>query len=231
MAKDILVIDSDFKNYRRIQASLQDVSTNVYYAATMQDGIKEMMKHDFCLIIIDVFLSSGCGQTLIGAIRAKIPAPMIVLSGQFSTDDNVLARQSVPYDFISKKYEIEECLARTQALMWRHYELNHIIQHSYAIVGPEGEGIMIDTERRLVIMQGNEVELTQKEYEILVYLFKNRNIVLTYTQIYLAVWHEDYLGDSDTISFHICKLRKKLCNGFIIQSIRGIGYRLKLKVS
>lgn len=225
MTKDILVIDSDFENYKAIQENLQDESTAVHYTATIQEGLHKMMLHNYSLIIMDVLLSETSGHDVIAAMREKRPMPILVLSEQASIEDKVLALKNGADDFLQKPYDLDECLARAQALMRRYTELNHIAQRGYAIV--THQDVMIDTGKRVVYVDGDEVSLTRKEFELLIYFLKNRNRVLTYEQIYDAIWHEEYWGNNTAIFNHIRKLRRKLGADNLFESVHGVGYRLK----
>lgn len=224
MTKDILVIDGDFENYKEIQTNLQDENTEVHYSESIPEGLHKMMLHNYSLIIMDVLLSETGGHDVISAMREKRPMPILILSEQASIEDKVLALKNGADDFLEKPYELDECLARAQALMRRYTELNHIPQRGYAFV--THEDVFIDTARRIVYVEGKVIELTRKEYELLIYFIKNRSQVLTYEQIYLAVWHEEYFGNNGTIFYHIRQLRKKLEMQAIIESVHGVGYRL-----
>lgn len=225
MTKDVLVIDSDFENYKEIQRNLQDGNTEVHYSKTISEGLHKMMTHNYSLIIMDVLLSENGGHDVISVIREKRPMPILVLSEQASTEDKVLALKNGADDFLEKPYDLDECLARAQALMRRYTELNHVTQRGYAFV--TYEDVFIDTARRIVYAESRKIELTRKEYDLLIYFMKNRSQVLTYEQIYRAVWHEDYFGENSTIFYHIGQLRKKLNMKAVIESVHGVGYRLK----
>ena len=229
MLKNVLVIDGDIENYKEIQANLQDATTNVHYADTVQAGLHQILINNYCLIIMDVLLSVGGGHDVIMQMREHTPMPILALSEQSSTQDKVLALNAGADDFLEKPYDMDECLARARALLRRYTELNHISQRSYALVCHED--MIIDTARRVVVIEGREIQLVHKEYELLVYFIKNRGIVLAYEQIYEAVWHESYFCNNKTIIFHVGQLRRKLGSAVNIQSIPRIGYCLKLNAS
>ena len=229
MIKDILVIDGDFENYRQIEANLQDDSTKVHHCATIQDGLREMQRRPFCLIIMDVLLSECGGHEVIVAMRERSPIPILALLEQANTADKVLALHAGADDFLAKPYDMEECLARARALLRRYTELNHITGRGYALVCHED--MMIDTARRMVSVAGKEVELTRKEYEMILLFIKNCGIVLSYEQIYLAVWKEDYLEDNTTIFNHIRNLKRKLGRDDLFEAVHGFGYRLKKSIT
>lgn len=219
----ILVIGRDLATCKEIKYSLQDGTTDVYYTMSVEEAIHMMQRKLYTLIILDAYLSQDGGITLIQQIRQMNPMPILALSESTSTADKVAALKCGADDFLSKPFDLEECLARAQALMRRYTQLNHITERNYALVS-HGD-LMLDTARRQVTVGSEKVSLTRKEYDILLYFLKNRNRVLTFEQIYNAVWHEEYLMDNSTIFYHVGNLRKKL-NADWIESVYGIGYRI-----
>ena len=149
------------------------------------------------------------------------PLPILALSETASTADKVAALKCGADDFLNKPYDLEECLARAQALMRRYTQLNHISGRNYALVSHGN--LMLDTARRQVTVGNEKIILTKKEYDLLLYFIKNSNRVLTFEQIYNAVWHEEYLMDNSTIFYHVGNLRKKIKADWI-ESQYGVGY-------
>ena len=217
----VLVIDSDLSTCKEIKYNLQDNLTDVYYTQSVDEAIHKMQKENYSLVIIDACLSQNGGTALIQQLRQMNPMPILALSETASTADKVAVLQCGADDILNKPYELEECLARAQALMRRYTQLNHITERNYALVS-HGD-LMLDTARRLVSIGSEKVVLTRKEYDILLYFLKNRNRVLTFEQIYCAVWHEEYLMDNAPIFFHIGNLRRKLKADWI-ETKYGVGY-------
>ena len=121
-------------------------------------------------------------------------------------------------DYISKPFEIVELLARIETVLRRFDKAVNIINYG---------DIRIDTESRIVTKNGNTVNLTIKEFDLLLYLSQNRNKALYRTQIYAHVWESDCLGDSRTVDLHIQRLRKKLSLENVLVPVYKIGYRLE----
>lgn len=220
----VLIIDQDMAICKEIKYSLQDDTTDVYYTQSVEEAIHMMQKKVYTLIILDVCLSQDGGTALIQQIRQMNPLPILALSETANTADKVAALKMGADDFLHKPYDLEECLARAQALMRRYTQLNHITERSYALVC-HGD-LLLDTARRQVLVGQEKVVLTRKEYDILLYFLKNRNRVLTYEQIYTAVWREEYFTDNSTIFFHVGNLRKKLKADWI-ESRYGVGYFIR----
>lgn len=219
---NVLVIDSDLSICKEIKNNLQDETTNVYYTQVVEVAIQMLKKEYYTLVILDVCLSKNGGA--IQQIRQINSLPILALSETADVGDKIACFKMGVDDFLHKPYDLEECLARAQALMRRYTQLNHITESGYALVSHGN--LLLDTARRQVLIGEEKVELTRKEYDILLYFLKNRNRVLTYEQIYTSVWQEEYLIDNSTIFFHVRNLRKKLKADWI-ESRYGVGYLIR----
>lgn len=217
----VLVIDDDLATCKEIKYNLQDETTDVYYTQFVEEAMHMIHKKPYTLVIVNVCLSQKDGMTLIQQIRKMNSLPILVLSETASIAERVAALKSGADDFLNKPYDLEECLARARALMRRYTQLNQIFERGHTLISYGN--LLLDTARRQVLVGEEKVILTRKEYDILLYFVKNRNRVLTYEQIYTAVWHEEYLTDNSTIFFHVGKLRKKLKADWI-ESRYGVGY-------
>lgn len=217
----VLVVDNDLSTCKEIKYNLQDDMTDVYYTQSIEEALHMMQKEQYTLIILDACLSQSNGTTLIQQIRQMNPLPILVLSETASTADKVSVLKVGSDDFLHKPYDLEECLARAQALMRRYIQLNHITERGYALVSHGN--LLLDTARRQVLVGEEKVILTRKEYALLLYFIKNRNRILTFEQIYQAVWKEEYLSDNLTIFFHVGNLRRKLKADWI-ESSYDVGY-------
>lgn len=225
MKKGVLVIDSGLAVFGAVREHLQDETTQVYHAVSTEEALKKLRTNHYCLIILDVLLSDGSANEVIMEIRKLRPMPIFVLSEQASAAERIMALKCGADDCMEKTDDFEECLVRAQSLLRRYTELNHLSQHGYAVVSHEG--LLLDTSSRIVSVDGSEVSLSPKEYNILLYLLKNRNHIMSFEQIYTAVWNQPFVDDNATIFYHVGNLRKKLGSPDWIESIYGVGYRLK----
>ena len=216
----VMVIGGDLFTCKEIKYNLQDDTTTVFYTQSIEEAVHMMQKEPYSLVIIDSCLSQTGGTEIIQQIRYINPLPILALSETASTADKVAALQCGADDFLEKPYELEECLARAQALIRRYTQLNHITGRTYALVS-HGD-LLLDTARRQVSVAGKKVKLTKTEYAILLYFLKNRNRVLTYEQIYNAVWNEEYFMDNATIFYHVGNLRRKLGADWVVSEY-GVG--------
>ena len=184
-----------------------------------------MRQRRFGLIVIDLSLSETAGHSVIAALREMQPMPILILSESVTTSAKVAALKNGADDYLEKPYELELCLAKAQTLLRRYTELNHIAERGYAVVCHEQ--LLLDTARRTVCFNGEEIKLSKKEYDLLFYLIKHKNQVLTYEQIYEAVWNDVYMNDKGTIFYQIGQIRRKLGSADLIEAVQGVGYRLK----
>lgn len=225
MKREILVIDQGLEIYHHIKENFSSDTVNVCHEPTPETGIFRMQQKNFSLIIIDLHLSETAGHEVITVLREMQPMPILILSESTNTIAKVMALKNGADDYLEKPYDLEICLAKAQALMRRYTELNHIAERSYAVVCHEQ--LLLDTAKRMVCFNGNELKLSKKEYELLLYLLHHKNRVLTYEQIYEAVWDDAYLNDKSAIFYQIGQLRRKLGDAELIESVHGVGYRVK----
>lgn len=224
MKKEILVIDRDEEVFEHIRDAFENEVISVSHVYTAEEGLFRMRMENYSLIIMDVALSEQSGREVIAAMRDLQPMPILILSESASTQERVAALNHGADDFLAKPYELDEYLAKAQALLRRYTELNHIAARGYAFVSHDK--LLLDTARRTVLVDGEEVALSKKEFDVLHYLLKHRNQVLTYEQIYETVWNDIYMEDKSTIFFQIKQLRRKLGDPELIKSVHGIGYRI-----
>ena len=148
--------------------------------------------------------------------------PIIMLTARAEEQDELFGFELGVDEYITKPFSPKILVARVEALLKRSMpEVKEL--KSY-------DGIVIDNEGRTVTVDGKQVELSFREYELLKYLLDNENIALSRDKILNTVWNYDYYGDSRTIDSHIKKIRHKLGKkGKHIQTIRGIGYKFEIK--
>ena len=169
------------------------------------------------LILLDIMLPDIDGYDLIEYIK-QFDIPVIFVSAKTSVADRVKGLKLGAEDYISKPFELEELLARIETVLRRYHKVENIIE-----IGR----IKIDTLQHIVLLDGNPVPLPIKEYELLLFLVKNKNIALYRETIFEQVWQEPYLGNTRTIDLHIQRLKKKLDLDDAIEAIYKVGYKFK----
>ena len=224
MDKCILVVDDE----QRMRKLIKDFLTaKGYKILEAEDGEKalevyEKNKNQINLILLDVMMPKLDGWSVLRQIRQDSKIPIIMLTARGEEQDELFGFELGVDEYISKPFSPKILVARVEAILKRTNQTNTEIT--------EYGGIEIDKEGRTVKVDGKLVELSLREYELLVYLVDNKNIALSRDKILNNVWNYDYYGDSRTIDSHIKKIRHKLGKkGKYIKTIRGIGYKFEIK--
>ena len=177
------------------------------------------------LMVLDINLPDGDGFSLFRALRARADVPALFLSARDADADRLFGLGLGADDYLTKPFAIEELLARMR-VAFKHSEGSNIAKKTILQV----QNLEIDTEKRMVTVDGKVVDLTKKEYELLTYLVQNKNIVLTREQILNEVWGYSYIGETNVVDVYIRYLRAKIDEAFgkkYILTIRGVGYYVK----
>lgn len=226
MKKRVLILDDDLDVCRQIKYALQNVTTDVYYALSVVEGIRRFMEQDYCLVIMDIALSEADGQELLKTMRKAKTIPILVLSSKPGQEAKLSAYQAGAHVYMEKPYEIEECLAQAEALMDLYVNLKKPEERSYTLAF--GMDLMIDPDRRVVTLSGEELKLTRKEFDLLFCLASHAGQVLSREQLYERIWNnENTYNIDESVKSHIKTLRRKLtaANREYIKNVWGIGYR------
>ncbi len=220
----ILVVDDESRMRKLIKDFLIQKNFNVLEAEDGEKALEvfELEKEKIKLILLDVMMPKLDGWSVLRQIRQESKVPIVMLTARGEEQDELFGFELGVDEYISKPFSPKILVARVEALLKRSG-------------GDEKEvkdfgGIIIDTEGRTVKVDGKEIELSLREYELLKYLLENENIALSREKILNTVWNYDFYGDSRTIDSHIKKVRHKLGKkGKYIQTIRGVGYKFEIK--
>ena len=196
------------------------LTTAGYAALEMSDGrtlIETLEQGGIDLILLDVMLPGEDGFTLLDKIR-RYQVPVIFVSARSQLADKVQALQAGADDYITKPFEMMELLARVESVLRRTGRKNSVLKF---------QNLTIDEDQRQVYGPAGVIELTPKEFDLFVFLIRNRNIALYREEILEKVWHDDYEGTTRTVDMHIASLRKKLGLSKQIVLVYKIGYRLE----
>lgn len=184
------------------------------------DGLEalECLKQDaYSLVILDIMLPGLDGFALMQYVPENTPVIFLTAMGNLS--DRVKGLKLGADDYIVKPFETVELLARIEAVLRRTRRSLNIFSL---------DNTVINLESRVVTVDGNEVELTLREYELLEILIKNKNMALSREKLLKLAWEYDYLGETRTVDVHIQKLRKKLNWENRIKTVYKMGYRLEV---
>lgn len=170
------------------------------------------------LILLDVMLPGIDGFELMEYL-APLEIPVIFITAKNSVKDRVKGLKLGADDYIVKPFEIAELLARMETVLRRYHKTETRIALG---------DVSVDTQSRVVTRGGKPVNLTAKEYALLLFFLQNKNIALFRETIYERVWENDYMGDSRTVDLHVQRLRKKLGWEDRISAVYKVGYRLEV---
>lgn len=179
-------------------------------------GLLDENRYD--LILLDIMLPGADGYELMDYIK-NFEIPVIFITAKTRLEDKVKGFKLGADDYITKPFELAELTARVEAVLRRYYKMQDKIS---------AVGIEIDTLSRTVRKDGEPVELTAKEYELLLLFLRNRNIALYRERIYEEVWGGEFDSDSRTVDIHVARLKRKIGLDRFIVSVRGVGYRLEV---
>lgn len=213
----VLLIEDEQNIASFIKMELEYEGYKVDISNDGKEGLDKALNQKYDLIILDLMIPTLNGLEVCRRLRKSKNVPIIMLTARDSVMDRVSGFQMGADDYIIKPFAIEELLARIEALLRRvnsSNSFNNII---------EFKDIVINIESRTVKCGGEEINLTTKEYELLVYLVRNNNKVLTRDYLIENIWGYDYDGENNVVDVYIRHLRSKLNNDYI-QTVRGFGY-------
>lgn len=220
----ILIVDDESRMRKLIKDFLLAKGYSILEA---EDGEKALQifeenSEKISLILLDVMMPKLDGWSVLRQIRQTSKVPIIMLTARGEEQDELFGFELGVDEYISKPFSPKILVARVEAILKRTQGDTKEIK--------DFGGIEIDKKGRTVTVDGKVLELSLREYELLVYLVENENIALSRDKILNNVWNYDYYGDSRTIDSHIKKIRHKLGKkGKYIKTIRGVGYKFEVK--
>lgn len=224
MAK-ILIIEDESKIARFIELELKYEGYEVEIAFDGRSGLEQGLKKDIDLILLDVMLPNLSGIEVCRRIRMESSVPIIMLTAKDDVTDKVAGLDIGADDYMTKPFAIEELLARIRVALNR----NSKPSHGKVDILQIGE-LKLNLTSYSAFYGEEELSLTKKEYELLEYLIKNKNIALTREQMLNNVWDYEYLGDTNVVDVYIRYLRQKIDDKYgihLISTVRGVGYIIK----
>ena len=220
----VLIVDDESRMRKLIKDLLAQKGYGILEASDGEEALQvfEENQNKINLILLDVMMPKLDGWSVLRQIRQSSKVPIIMLTARGEEQDELFGFELGVDEYISKPFSPKILVARVEAILKRtNPEAKKIKDYG---------GIVIDPEGRTVTVDGKEIELSLREYELLKYLVDNENIALSRDKILNNVWNYDYYGDSRTIDSHIKKIRHKLGKkGKYIETIRGIGYKFEVK--
>ena len=214
----ILIIEDDAAIAHLMESTLRREQYNTIWAADGVQGADLFETGHFDLILLDLMLPGISGFELLEYfVPSKVP--VIIISAMGQVENRIKGLKMGADDFLVKPFQIGELLARVESVLRRTGKKETTFSC---------EEVTVDCDSRVVLKNGQEVELTAKEFDLLTVLIRNRNVALSLCFLYESVWQEEYTGETRTLDNHIQRLRKKLGWNDKIQTVFRIGYRLKM---
>lgn len=218
-ALKILVVDDEGRMRKLVHDFLAKAGYRILEA---EDGAEALdifwANKDIALVILDVMMPKLNGYEVLKEIRTYSKIPVVMLTARGEEHDELLGFELGVDEYISKPFSPKILVARVQALLRRNMGEtdNKLLQ-----VG----SIILNKTAHTVTINGRDVELSYKEFELLTYFMENKGIALSRDKILNSVWNYDYFGDARTIDTHVKKLRSKLGEADYIKTIWGLGYK------
>lgn len=226
MANRILIIEDEEKIARFVELELKHEGNEVEKAFDGREGLEKALSGCFDLILLDVMLPGLNGLEVLRRLRMEKDTPVIMLTARDAVMDKVSGLDAGADDYITKPFAIEELLARIRvALKKRGPVVTATPTHTLSI-----KGVTLDEDRYEVTVNGEAVELTNREFELLRMLMKNKNIVLDREKLMNEVCGYDYIGETNIIDVYVRYLRTKIDDRYgmkLIHTVRGVGYVVK----
>jgi len=211
---------------------------NGYSVDIVQDGnlvVKKVLEGFYDLLILDIMLPNNDGYEICREIRNKIDIPILMVTAKNESIDKIRGLGLGADDYISKPFDPLELVARVNSHINRYNRFKNLV--TSRTMTPEESitigDIKIMTQNWKVLKKGEELKLSNREFEILRFLAENPNLVFSKEQIFLKIWGCEYTSDNSTVTVHINRIREKIeddsSNPKLIETIWGAGYRLNLK--
>ena len=224
----ILIVEDESSFSEALEFLLGKEGFSIVSAANGAEAITKFEQGGIDLVLLDLMIPEISGTEVCRQIRAKSKVPIIMLTAKDSEVDKVVGLELGADDYVTKPYSTRELVARIRAVLRRNSGESAIGDIGIMTAGP----VRMDTDRHQVAVNGVNVSLPLKEFELLEFLMRNSGRVLTRVQLIDRVWGSDYVGDTKTLDVHIKRLRAKIevdpANPIFIQTVRGLGYKLEL---
>ena len=229
-ARTILIVDDDMDLSMLIRDMFEDNGYKVVMAGAMDEAYEILEKEKVHLILLDINLPDGTGFELCKELRRVSTVPVIFASARTCEDDKITGLDLGGDDYLAKPYSLKELMSRVKSLMRRTYGFE-VESACYEFMAGEDNHIVINPSNRQVIRQGKEINLSLKEYELLLYMAERKGQSLPKDKIISEVWGAFSEVEPSTLTVHIRWLREKLekepSKPVLISTVWGVGYKLQ----
>lgn len=227
--KKVLVVEDDPNISQLIQIHLKDLDYEINVRNNGREGFEEANSNSYDLIILDIMLPEMDGIAICQRLRALDNfTPILMITAKSEEIDKVIGLESGADDYITKPFKIREFIARVKAIMRRQDQFALLAANDVKLI--KFHSLEIDEKKRKVILSGKRVDLTPKEFDLLVLMAKNPGRSYSRSELLELIWGYDFSGYEHTVNAHINRLRAKIeadpNNPIYILTTWGVGYRL-----
>jgi len=219
----ILLIEDDVKLTTLLKQGLKEQGFGVDVCDDGPSGLAQALSTDYDAIVLDLMLPGRSGLEILGEFRKHGSAtPVLILTARSSVEDRVRGLDVGADDYLLKPFDFQELLARLRAITRRPAVEPRIVLRA--------ADLELDTSLRQVVRGGRRIDLTNKEYALLEYLVRKKNVVVTRGMILNHVWDLDYDGGSNLVEVYVNYVRRKIDHDFepkLIRTVHGVGYVLQ----
>lgn len=232
----ILVVEDEAKIARFVELELTHEGYEVDKVNNGRSAVEQALENDYDLVLLDILLPQLNGMEVLRRIRKEKDVPVILLTARDAVMDKVAGLDAGADDYITKPFAIEELLARIRvALKRREVQASTPVPEGQAVVEPDrhvlsAHGVTLDVERHEVVANGEPIELTNREFEVLKALMENLNIVMSRERLAQLACGYDFVGETNIIDVYIRHLRSKIDDRYgikLITTVRGVGYVIR----
>lgn len=233
MRNKVLLIDDDKELCNLIKDCMEQEDVLIEYICSGDVALEKVknLEEDYCLIILDIMLPQIDGLTILGELRKSNHIPVLMLTAKGEEIDKVVGLRLGADDYLTKPFGINELKARIYSLIRRYTVFGEPSENKIKM---EFGDLKINMEDRVVSIREKNIELTNKEFNLLAFLASRPGRAFTKKQLYAEVWDEEYCFDDNNLIAFISKLRKKIepdeNSPVYIQTVRGVGYRFRKEV-
>ena len=223
MDEKILIVDDEVRLRKLLLAYFKKEGYQVLEAGNGVEAINAVKNNSVDIVILDVMMPVMDGWTACGEIRKISNVPIIMLTARGEDEDKLLGFGLGVDNYETKPFSPKVLVAKVKAMLKRTYEMQNDNNRKY-----EFNGLKVDIEGHNVYLHDQIIDLSPKEFDLLIYFIENKNIVLSREKILDKVWGIDYEGDARTVDTHVKRLREKLGDrACLIDTVRGSGYKFK----
>ena len=236
MANEILIVDDEDRIRRLLKLYLERESFEIHEASDGKEAYQLAMDNNYACILLDLMLPEMDGIEVASKLREHKDTPIIMLTAKGEETNRVEGFESGADDYIVKPFSPREVVLRVKALLRRTQSANSEQSEPHARDIIEFNHLVIDNDAHRVLADNEQVNLTPKEYELLIYLAKTPNKVFDREQLLKDVWHYEFYGDLRTVDTHVHRIREILNSvandaAQKIQTAWGVGYKFEVKAS